>query len=149
MKKDPLNKNSLRRYRKRAGLEQKQVAFLLNRAGTDEVSRHEKGAYRPNLETALKLEVIYQVPIRLLYPALFERCRREIAERKNQYSQAFPAPDWFLRHPEQLKQEEYCFYAGLLTGSRPNALELEAVDKHTINLANTSSYYKQGRDPYA
>jgi len=148
MKTDLLNKNNLRKYRKRAGLEQKQVAFPLNRSSPDEISRYERGLHRPNLETAMKLAVIYRVPIRLIYYKLFEHCRSEINERKRLNPQLLPDPNWTLESRKQLKNEELCFYGDLLKNHIPNALELETANKHTVNLINTISFYRQGLNPY-
>lgn len=148
MKPAKLNQNNLRRYRSRAGLEQKQVAFLLNQRSTDEVSRYETGVYRPNLETALKLQIILHVPISLIYHRLFEYCQIEIAELKRQHPRALPDPGWFPTNQEQLKQEEFCFYGEILKGAIPNELELKTVDKHILNLMNTATLYRQGRNPY-
>ena len=132
MKPAKLNQNNLRRYRNRSGLEQKQVAFLLNQRSTDEVSRYETGVYRPNL----------------IYHRLFEYCQIEIAELKRQHPQALPDPGWFPPNQEQLKQEEFCFYGEILKGTIPNEVELKTVDKHILNLMNTATLYRQGRNPY-
>ena len=53
--------------RQRSGLTQKTIAHLLGRKFTDEISRYENGQRIPTLQTALKLEIIYRVPIRLLF----------------------------------------------------------------------------------
>lgn len=148
MKPAKLNQNNLRRYRKRSGLEQKQLAFLLNQKSTDEVSRYETGIHRPNLETAFKLQVIFHVPIALIYHRLFEHCQVEIAELKRQHPHLLPDSDWFPASPEQLKQEEFCFYGEILKGRIPNELEIRTVDKHILNLMNTTAVYRQGRNPY-
>ncbi len=143
MKNDPLNKNNIRQYRKRVGLEQKQVAFLLNQTSTNGISRYEIGAIRPNLETALKLEVIYQVPVRLIYHKLFEHCQAEITERKRKQPQLLPDPYWSLNSTEQLKNEEFCFYGDLLKDRIPNELEIMTANKHVINLVKTITMHKE------
>lgn len=140
--------NNLWQARKRAGLERKQVAFLLSKKSTDEISRYERGKYLPNLKTALKLEIIYQLPIRLLFQDLSEQLRTEIDEIKEKHIHLLPNTNWFPKSSEQLKQEEFCFYAELLTKHIPNQLELETVTKHIIALNNIVSDYKQGRKPF-
>lgn len=146
---NPPIKNNLWQARERSGLERKQVAFLLKQKSTDEISRYERGIYLPNVRTALKLETIYQMPIRLLFQSLFEQFRREIAEAKEQHAPLLPNNNRFPKHLEQLKQEEFCFYSELLKTRVPNELELGEVTKHIIALSNTVSDYKQGHNPFA
>jgi transcriptional regulator with XRE-family HTH domain len=112
--------NGLWQGRHRAGLERKQVAFLLSKKSTDELSRYERGIYPPNLKTALRLEIIYQMPVRLLFRELFEQLRTEINEIK-------------AKHPLLL----------------PNGLEIETITKHIIALGKTVSDYKQDRQSFA
>lgn len=146
--KNKIIKNNLRQARLRAGLEQKQVAVLLAQKSTDEISRYERGVYSPALKIALKLEIIYQMPIRLLFQDLFEECRREISAIKAEHPQALPNNHWFPAHARQLEQEEFCFYAELLKKRVPSRLELEAIVKHVIALNNTASRFKQGVNPH-
>src|SRR5688572_3524715 len=67
--------------RKRRGLEQKQVAYLLNHRTVNQISRYENGSRMPTLLAALKLEIIFGVPARLLFPDLHEQLRAEIRKR--------------------------------------------------------------------
>jgi len=142
------NKNDLRRARLRCGLEQKQVAFLLNQSSAAEVSRYETGFYLPSLKTLLKLEVIYHMPIRLMFQQLFEECVIEVRERKKEHPKVLSNSDWFPKWPVQLKEGEFCFYANLLTSHTPTEPELRTVSKHILNLMNTTSSYNQGQDPF-
>lgn len=139
--------NNLWQARQRGGLERKQVAFLLSKKSIDEISRYERGMYLPSLKIALKLEIIYQTPVRLLFQKLFEQCRSEISEVRQRHSQRFPDNRWFIKNPEQLRHEEFCFYGELLKNHVPSSLELESATKHTITLINTVSDYKQNRKP--
>lgn len=141
-------KNNLWQARQRSGFERKQIAVLLSRKVADEISRYEKGINLPNLKNALKLEIIYQMPIRLLFQPLFEQCRREISAIRQQQAQQIPDNNWFPNNAEQLKQEEFCFYSELLKTHIPKELELGAVTKHIIALNNTVTDYKQGRNPF-
>src|SRR6185295_19157571 len=45
------------------------------------VSRHEQSIRVPILERALVYEVLFDVPIRFLFPGLFERVRKDITRR--------------------------------------------------------------------
>ena len=144
----PNQLNGLWQARQRAGLERKQVAFLLAKKSTDELARYEQGLYPPNLKTALKLEIIYQTPLHLLFRELFEQLRVEIDEAKRQQPQLLPNKTWFPKSVEQLKQEEFCFYAELLKSRLLSNLEIETITKHIIALSNTVSDHKQGRKPF-
>lgn len=80
MNKNPSTKlhNRLWQARKRAGLGQKQVAALLAHHTADQVSRYEKGCRVPNLETALRLEIIFRTPIRHLFGDLHQLLLEDI-----------------------------------------------------------------------
>ena len=73
--------NYLRTYRKRAGLSQDEVAFLLGSRSGTKVSRYELFRRLPTLETALALEVIFGVPVRDLFAGLHDRAARAAASR--------------------------------------------------------------------
>lgn len=148
-KKETVMNNNLRQARKRSQLERKQVSFLLSKNSYNELSLYEKGTYPPNLQTALKLEAIYQMPVRLLFQELFTRCGREVEERKKAGGKLFQDYEWFPTHAEKLKQEEFCFYTELLKGHVPSQMELEVVRQHGVSLINVMSDIKQGRSPFS
>ena len=60
-------KTYLRTHRRRTGLSQRDVAFLLGGESGTVISRHERGRRMPVLETALAYELIYRVSVRSLY----------------------------------------------------------------------------------
>jgi len=128
--------NKLWQARERTGLERKQVALLAGKTA-DEISRYERGLNQPNLKTALKLEIIYRMPVRLLFPDLFRELEDEVAAIRKQYS--FPDNEWFPAAKEQLSEEEFCFYGKLLQNRIPNELELRTVKRHVTDLINTAS----------
>lgn len=65
--------NYLRTYRKRSGLSQDEVAFLLGvRCGT-KISRYERSARKPGLEAALAYELVFDVPARRLFAGMFRK----------------------------------------------------------------------------
>lgn len=142
-------KNDLRQIRKRCGLDRKQIALLLSHKWTSEISKYEQGVHLPNLETALQLEAIYHMPIKLMFPSLFERIKKDIAQKKEQHPQLFPDKNWFPKNAEQLEAEEFCFYANILKSRIPNAPELQVVNKHVINLVKICSDYKNDRHPFS
>ena len=140
--------NNLLQARRRCGLSPKQVASLLSKKSAEELYRYENGSYLPSLPTALKLEVIYQTPIRLLFQDLFGTLKAEIGEKRQSRPHLFPERAWFPKSAEQLKMEETCFYAGILKNHYPGPSEMEMITKHIIALTNTLSDYKQGRNPF-
>lgn len=75
-------KNQLAIVRKRKEIAQKQVAALLGHKTTDQISRYERGAKVPNLKTALKLGILYKIPIRILLDGYFEACQTEIRRQE-------------------------------------------------------------------
>jgi len=73
--------NYLRAHRRRAGLTQDEVAFLLGSASGTKVSRYEQGRRRPPLETAFAYEIIFGAPSRELFAGIYERIERTARRR--------------------------------------------------------------------
>ena len=74
--------NSLLHYRKRMRLTQEHVAQLLGHKVRNAISSLESGYALPSLNTALKLAIIYRVPVDFLYSETYARFRAEIRERE-------------------------------------------------------------------
>jgi transcriptional regulator with XRE-family HTH domain len=68
----PLN-NYLRTYRKRTGLSQDEVAFLLGVQCGTKVSRYERSSRTPGLESVLAYELVFSVPARRLFAGVFRK----------------------------------------------------------------------------
>src|SRR5882724_13255197 len=73
--------NYLRTYRRKSGLTQREVAFLLGRKDGAQLSRYEKRRRLPPLRAALALEVIFKVPLAELFAGVREGVDQEIGER--------------------------------------------------------------------
>ena len=76
--------NYLRAYRKRSGLSQDEVAYLLGSSSGTKVSRFERYARRPSLDVALSYEAIFRVfgiPARELFAGRYQRVERSIMTR--------------------------------------------------------------------
>jgi transcriptional regulator with XRE-family HTH domain len=71
----------LRSHRKRSGMSLAEAARILGYGHSGEVSRHERLTSVPSLRVALRYEVLYRVPIRKLFPGLFEEEQKEVEER--------------------------------------------------------------------
>jgi transcriptional regulator with XRE-family HTH domain len=129
--------NRLWQARKRRGLEQKQVAYLLGLQTPDQVSRYELGTRLPTLETALLLEMIYGAPLRMLYKDLYERLLSELRERLERI------PQLHDRVAEFLSEEgvrEYCSYRELIQPGHPAQADIIKARRHVTELAKRLAY---------
>ena len=66
-------KNYLRTHRKRVGLSQDEVAFLLGGQSGSRVSRYERYARHPSLKTTLAYEVVFGTPARELFAGISQK----------------------------------------------------------------------------
>jgi transcriptional regulator with XRE-family HTH domain len=71
----------LRTFRRRSGLTQKEVAFLLGIRSDAHVSRYERYSRRPSLRTAIGLQVIFGLATKDILPRVFVAVERRIIER--------------------------------------------------------------------
>src|SRR3712207_3435912 len=129
--------NRLWPVRKRRGLEQKQVAFLLGQHTPDQVSRYELGTRIPTLETALLLEMVYGAPLRVLYKDLYERLQADLRDRLKR------VPQLQERLTEFLGEEgvrEYCAYSEMLQSSHPPQTDRLKARRHVTELAKRLAY---------
>ena len=136
---------NLRKARTRADLERKQVATLLGQNSPGSISAYERGDHKPILKTALKLEVIYRTPLRILFESLFQDCKHEVLTQWQKYVRSLPKQAWFPRNREQLRMEEFCFYAEILKGEAASDQELEDVRKHSLAMVNTLTKHTEAR----
>ena len=74
--------NRLWRYRRRMGFSQQRVAELAGYLSPSDISRFERGERPPSLLMALKLEIIYRVPVAFLFPDLYLRLRQTIRAKE-------------------------------------------------------------------
>jgi len=70
--------NALRQYREQRGLSQKEVAQFLGFKDKTWVSHWENGDALPNLVSAIRLSMLYQVPIEELFNTLTNTVRGEL-----------------------------------------------------------------------
>lgn len=73
--------NHLRAHRKRLGLSQKDIAYLLGSGCGAKVCRYERFTREPSLETALAYEAIFQRPFRELFSGPYQKIEKEVAAR--------------------------------------------------------------------
>jgi DNA-binding XRE family transcriptional regulator len=92
-----MSHNYLRRYRKRGALTQEEIAFLLGAGCGTKVSRHERAARPPSLQTALTYQAIFGVPIHELFPQDYRQAVTAVQTRAAQLSRTV------ARRPEETK----------------------------------------------
>ena len=73
--------NYLKSYRRRAGLSQDEVAFLLGCQTGAKVSRYEHMARRPSMETVFAYRAMFDVPVRELFSGVYEKVEDGIRKR--------------------------------------------------------------------
>ncbi|MGH9417027.1 MAG: helix-turn-helix transcriptional regulator [Terriglobales bacterium] len=96
--------NYLATHRKRSGLSQQEIAWLLGHRSGAEIALFEKNRRDPNLKTALGLEIIFGVPAAELFAGKQQRYEREIRGRLRKFHArvvATPAVAKGRRHRER------------------------------------------------
>ena len=83
---NPRLPNYLRAQRRKSGLSQNEVAFLLGRMNGAQVSRYEKRRRLPSVETALACEVIFGVPVGELFAGVRDSIGKDIEKRRRELS---------------------------------------------------------------
>lgn len=73
-----INSSLLALRRKRLGYEQKQIAVLLGHKTTCQLSRYETGQRIPDLKEAIKLSILYGLPVHALFNRCLSHCREEL-----------------------------------------------------------------------
>ena len=73
--------NYMRVYRKRLGLSQNEVAFLLGWRNASQPSRYEHFSRIPTLRTALALAVIFQISVQELFSGEYQKVENAVCRR--------------------------------------------------------------------
>src|SRR2546426_6173483 len=73
--------NYLRAYRKRSGLSQSEVAYLLGCKNGNQVSRYERRTHMPPLHTALAFQAALDTPLSELYAGTYESAANQVRRR--------------------------------------------------------------------
>jgi transcriptional regulator with XRE-family HTH domain len=125
--------NRLWLARKRRGIDQRQAAHLLNHRSIDQVSRYEQGTRLPSLENALKLEIIYGVPLRLLFKGLYDRLEDEVWRRISLDSKLQKI--YGNRPAGGAGLSDYCAFDELLSTPNSSEADLAKSRRHVTALA--------------
>ena len=83
--------NYLRKYRKRTGLSQEEVAFLSGCQAGVKFSRYERFLRQPTLENALACEVAFGVPVRVLFAGTYQKVERLVLTRARMLAEKLAA----------------------------------------------------------
>ena len=73
--------NYLRTYRKRCGLSQDDIAFLLGMGDSTQLGRYERFTSEPTIRAAIACEIIFKVPMTELFAGVFRLVQRQTAVR--------------------------------------------------------------------
>jgi transcriptional regulator with XRE-family HTH domain len=76
--------NYLKAHRRRSGLTQRELGELLGYRDPGQVSRHERSMSLPALTTALAYEVIFRVPVAVLFVGLHGSTKENIESKMRQ-----------------------------------------------------------------
>jgi transcriptional regulator with XRE-family HTH domain len=129
------NKNQLLLVRSKQGFEQKQIALLLGHKTVDQISRFERGVKLPSLKTAIKLEIIYNLPIPTLFYGYYELYRSEILGIQKNHSNGKENKITRLNINYQ-KGAEFCAFEEKLKSLHATEKELEEARVHITELIN-------------
>src|SRR4051794_18495670 len=112
----PIN-NQLALFRLRRAMVLKEVAKLLGHREINKISGYERGLLTPSLKNALKLGIIYNIPIQVLLDGYYEACLREVRQDAGQSATTVAALDENAR--------EFCTIEEKLESTRyPDTLTL-------------------------
>ena len=84
--------NYLKTYRKRAGLTQDELAFLLGDANGTKISRLEKSLRQPDFQTALACQIFFGVSAKEIFPSIFAKVERQVLKRAHLLSRKLNKP---------------------------------------------------------
>ena len=73
--------NYLKTYRKRSGLTQRELAFLVGSKRGEQFSRYESHHRTPTLQVALACEVVFKVPVSDLFKGMHKPIAKQISAR--------------------------------------------------------------------
>ena len=130
-------RNRLWSARKRRGLVQKQVAYMLD-TSLDEISRCERGVITPGLEIALGLEIVYGLPVRFLFKDLYEDLQSRISKKVSEQESLKRFYDDVLKSGQKLG--EACAYQDLLQMTNLSPADAAKVRSHITQLAKKLAY---------
>lgn len=119
-----INSSSLALQRKRLGYEQKQIALLLGYKTRHQISRYETSQRIPSLKEAMKLSMLYGLPVYTLFNRYFRQCREELETTIKQSGLDAKV------NPENTPKADYCTYLELMNASHISKLNADKIRHH-------------------
>ncbi len=110
--------------RKRLGYEQKQIAVLLGHKTKYEICRYENGQRTPGFKTAIKLSILYGLPVSILFDAYFNQCKNEMEKRLSN-SGIKSKIDL-----EDAKDADFCSYLELMNSTKISERSSDKIRRH-------------------
>lgn len=101
----PKLRNYLRTYRKRSGLSQSEVAYLVKLYDSAALSNLERFSREPSLRTAIACEKAFGVPASRLFPAIYASTGRETTRRIRKLRYLLMAAEGTRRRLHRLRQK--------------------------------------------
>lgn len=98
---DPLPQY-LRMYRKRSGLSQQELAYLLGATTGSKVSRYELGRRLPSFATVLAYEIAFRVALDALYAGTHQAAWKRLRQRAARLSRKLDAMPFTPRIKQKL-----------------------------------------------
>jgi len=120
-------KNQLLRARMKKSIGQKNVAVLLGHKTPAHLSRYESGERLPSLKTALKLGLIYNIPIHILLDGYLDACRNEMRRSEQQLNRKPGERDC----PAEI---DFCSFEERLSSPRATRIDLEKGRDHATKI---------------
>lgn len=128
--------NALWCIRQANGLELKQVAKLLGHRSSESIARYEKSDSQPNLQTVIKLMLIYNSDLQQMFPDLFECCRKEVEGNLKRSTSILS-----IRDRENLAEHiNSCTYEEMFNHPNLSENDRAIIRKHLTKLANKFAY---------
>ena len=84
----------MKKVRRKSGLSQRELTYLLGQKHKSKVSRHERNERVPSLRTLLAYEAIFRVTILELFLGVFEEMAPGILDRARSLSRELDAKRW-------------------------------------------------------
>ena len=94
----------LRTHRKKSGLTQQEVGFLLGFVDGETVGRYERQIRKPTITTTFACQVIFDVAPRELFPGMYEKVETVIIGRVSELQARIEPDPALLWKQEMLKQ---------------------------------------------
>jgi transcriptional regulator with XRE-family HTH domain len=102
--------NYLRACRKRAGLSQAEIAFLLGCRRAEHISRYEHFSRTPSLRTALAFCVIFQIPLNELFRGEYHKVEKAVCRRARRLAARLAK-----KNPDQLTFRKLAFLKKIIS----------------------------------